>query len=224
MLDLRAKLEFSRQKLREIRGKVDPSRIYVAWTGGKDSTLVLYLWRELLRSASDPGSVHALNVDTGLKFPEIIRFRDEMNLRWEIDLNIARPDYDPASYPVAKDKLKCCTDLKISPLKNALKELGIRCLITGIRADEHLSRGKRAYLETDEIGCFRLNPLLHWTEMDVWSFIWQEGLNYCPLYEQGYRSLGCMPCTHKTDDPGERSGRDNIKEKQMDVLRSLGYF
>ena len=217
-------MELSRQKLREILETVDPDHTYVAWTGGKDSTLVLYLWRELLRSAGYSGRVRALNVDTGFKFPEIIKFRDETALRWEIDLSIARPNHDPASYPVAKDKLQCCTDLKISPLKKTLKELGIRCLITGIRADEHSSRGKRACSELDDTGCLRLNPLLHWAEMDVWSFIWQKGLDYCPLYEQGYRSLGCMPCTNKTDDPGERSGRDNCKEKKMDVLRSLGYF
>ena len=67
--------------------------------------------------------------------------------------------------------------------------------------------------------------------MDVWSRTAEAGLPYCPLYGQGYRSLGCMPCTRLPgegtgagDGQGERAGRDPDKEAQMGLLRDLGYF
>ena len=72
---------------------------------------------------------------------------------------------------------------------------------------------------------FQANPILAWTEMDVWAQTMAAGLPYCELYNQGYRSLGCMPCTAKSR-PGqdERSGRDQDKESRMASLRALGYF
>ena len=77
--------------------------------------------------------------------------------------------------------------------------------------------------------CLEVNPILDWTEMDVWSHIAEAGLPYCSLYGQGYRSLGCMPCTVlPTGGTGagedERAGRDPDKEAQLGLLRDLGYF
>ncbi|MFP4657472.1 MAG: phosphoadenosine phosphosulfate reductase family protein [Desulfonatronovibrionaceae bacterium] len=223
--DLERKLELSRQKLMQVLENNDPDRVYVAWTGGKDSTLALRLWAGVLKARKEKAKVRALNVDTGFKFPEVIEFRDKIASRWDIGLCIARPGFDLSGYPAAEDSLKCCTDLKVAPLNKAVNRLGIQCLITGVRADEHPSRRDRPYFETAKLPCPRVNPILHWTEIDVWTFIWKENLEYCPLYDRGYRSLGCMPCTAESGSgPGERSGRDASKEGILDTLRSLGYF
>ena len=69
-----------------------------------------------------------------------------------------------------------------------------------------------------------VHPLLEFTEVDIWAYIMQEQLPYCTLYAEGYRSLGCVPCTCKTQGGTEREGRAPDKEAHMDTLRSLGYF
>jgi phosphoadenosine phosphosulfate reductase len=205
----------------------------VAYTGGKDSGVVLHQWRTVL-AEQGLGPLRAISVDTGLKFPQVTAFRDKLADDWGVELTLARPAVDLASYPVAQDKLACCRDLKIIPLHSALAGTGTNLLFSGIRRDEHPSRAGRPYLEaraaTDIAPAhWQANPILDWTEMDIWAFITGLGLPYCELYHEGYRSLGCMPCTKPCEgcvlgDDAERAGRDQDKERQLEALTSLGYF
>lgn len=129
---------------------------------------------------------------------------------------------------MARNTLECCRDLKVEPLRRGLRELGVRALLTGLRRDEHPDRAGREVVEARQVPeHVQVNPILEWTEMDVWAFTMEQNLPYCPLYDQGYRSLGCMPCTKPAEsagEGGERSGRDRDKESRMIALRSLGYF
>lgn len=209
-----------------------PQEVAVAWTGGKDSTVVLALWREVLAAVHPQAKAVALNLDTGHKFPEIIQFRDTLSAEWDITLHIAKPLLDAQSlkgYSVAQDKVQCCRDLKILPLEHGIAKHGIKILLTGIRADEHQDRARRGIIEEclapEDSAHLRLHPLFAFSEMDVWSYITMHALPYCSLYTQGYRSLGCVPCTNMAIDGGvERSGRDTEKESAMQSLHNLGYF
>ncbi|MBU4379877.1 MAG: phosphoadenosine phosphosulfate reductase family protein [Proteobacteria bacterium] len=203
----------------------DPARIRVAWTGGKDSTVVLFIWKALLEHHG-LGPVRAINLDTGCKFPEIIAFRDQLAARWGVDLHIARPGVVLDGYPVARDVIACCRDLKIEPLARALRQTGASHLITGIRRDEHPDRAGRLALEPrQDPPHVMVNPILDWTETDIWAFHARYDLPHCPLYDQGYRSLGCRPCTALPGAAeGERGGRDQAKERALHTLTSLGYF
>lgn len=220
------KLDAARAFMRKALEVAGPDVISVAWTGGKDSTLALWLWRSVLAEAMPAARPRAISLDTGYKFPEIIAFRDALAREWDIDLHIARPAVDLDSYPVALDKVTCCRDLKVLPLAAALRETDTRILLTGIRADEHVSRKERPAVEVhDDPPHLRLAPILHCAEMDVWSAIMDYDLPRCVLYDRGYRSLGCMPCTVLPGEGGdERSGRDQDKEGQLSTLHSLGYF
>lgn len=205
-----------------------PDRIAVAWTGGKDSTVVLALWREVLKNMGKEASLvlapQALSIDTGVKFFEVMSFRDRIALQWGVNVKVIRPDVDLAAYPVAEDPVKCCAELKIKPLQKAIEEFEIDLLITGIRRDEHPSRAGRRYMEVrDDPDHTLLNPILEWTEMDIWSFITMHQIPYCELYDQGYRSLGCQPCTAKGGS-SEREGRSVEKERNLEQLTSMGYF
>ncbi|NJB69387.1 phosphoadenosine phosphosulfate reductase [Desulfobaculum xiamenense] len=203
-----------------------PEEIAVAWTGGKDSTVALALWRECLRSYAPGAPLRAVNIDTGCKFPEVIALRDEVARQWDVELVVARPEVELAGYPLAVDKVACCRDLKVRPLQRALAENGVRVLFTGIRADEHASRQERPCVERREHPEHLLaHPVLAFTEMDVWAYIIDKALPYCSLYADGYRSLGCMPCTRRSDaSEPERAGRDQDKEAKLEMLHSLGYF
>ncbi|GAB6059623.1 phosphoadenosine phosphosulfate reductase family protein [Desulfonatronum parangueonense] len=224
---LQDRLKQSRTMLDEVFSQYGPDRTAVAWTGGKDSTVALWLWRGLLQEHGK-FPLRAVNLDTGLKFPQILELRNRMALEWDIALHVQKPNIDLSGYPVAADKLSCCRDLKILPLQQAIQECSILALITGLRRDEHPNRTDRDYLEQrrnpDHV---QVNPILDWTEMDVWACIMEHDLPYCSLYNVGYRSLGCMPCTLAPDQvqgSSERAGRDPQKERQMETLRSLGYF
>jgi phosphoadenosine phosphosulfate reductase len=202
-----------------------PEETAVAFTGGKDSSLVLWLWRECLKR-NGRAPLRAVSVDTGLKFPETLRFRDRLAAQLQAELTVARPDVDLAAYPVARDPVACCRELKIAPLKRVLASAGVRLLLSGVRRDEHESRRDRQAIEPREDPRHVLaNPILDWREMDVWAFTAEAGLPYCPLYGQGYRSLGCRPCTHRPGQADfERAGRNPDKERNLALLHGLGYF
>jgi len=223
-MTLEEKIILSRERLEYIYHNYNLNKVAVAWTGGKDSTIVLYLWRKYILDQGSNFKIKAINLDTKVKFPQILKFINQMTDCWSIDLSVYRPNLEIDSYPVAEDPVQCCYDLKIKPLKRAIQEQNIELLLTGLRKDEHPERGKRTWSEKKEkLNHHQIHPIFHWTEMDIWSFTFNENLPYCPLYDQGYRSLGCQPCTQPAFDL-ERSGRNYIKEDQMQILRSLGYF
>lgn len=232
------KLTRSRALLDGVLRHLAPERAAVAYTGGKDSGVVLALWREALSrclpealaSPDHEPLLQAVSVDTGLKFPQVTAFRDQLCADWGVALTLARPAVDLAAYPVAQDKLGCCRDLKIAPLGQALRKGGWQALLAGLRRDEHPSRAGRQYAElraATEL-CpehWQVNVILDWTEMDIWAFVTGEALPYCGLYHEGYRSLGCMPCTRPAGSgEDERAGRDPDKERQLEILKGLGYF
>lgn len=218
---LSEKIILARTRMAEVLKRFGPGAA-VGWTGGKDSTVVLSLWRELLAARRIAAPVRALNLDTGCKFPEVLAFRDRVAREWDLELHIVRPGVDLSRYPLAVDPVTCCGDLKIRPLNEAIARLSIPALLTGVRADENPDRADRPWLE-DHGDHVRALPILEWMELDIWTFMVRESIPWCALYDQGYRSLGCMPCTARSGH-GERSGRDAAKEERMGQLRSLGYF
>lgn len=266
LASLEYKVNHAKKILTHVAKHFAPHEVAVAWTAGKDSTVLLALWREVLATVHPEAQAVALNLDTGHKFPEILAFRDELASHWNITMHIARPDWGALcaglgiaavdEYPVAQNHVQCCADLKIRPLETAITKLGVKVLLTGIRADEHAERAKRGMLEMchkdlkvskqDSSGQgillqvasepqtehARIHAILAFTEMDVWSYIMSRAIPYCSLYADGYRSLGCMPCTQKLSHmgqgshgtTGERAGRNAEKEASMQSLHELGYF
>jgi phosphoadenosine phosphosulfate reductase len=211
--------------LEQTRKGAGPARVRVAWTGGKDSTALLFVWKLIVENAG-AGPVRAVSLDTGCKFPEVLAFRDRVAVEWDVDLLVARPEVSLSGYPLAEDPLKCCRELKVEPLKQALRATGTTHLLTGIRRDEHPDRAGRLEFEARTAPDHTLvNPLLDWTETDVWAFHARFGLPHCELYDRGYRSLGCRPCTTLPGGQGgERSGRARNKESVLSALTGLGYF
>ena len=101
----------------------------------------------------------------------------------------------------------CCHARKVEPLKRALK--GRSAWITGLRRAQAATRKNLGVAEFDEAnGLQKYNPLIEWSEDDVWDYINEFGVPYNALHDQGYPSIGCAPCT-RAIEPGEdvRAGR-----------------
>lgn len=222
---LERKIERTERHLVAVLEEAAPSRVRVAWTGGKDSTVVLFIWKAVLEHHA-AGPVRAINLDTGCKFPEVLAFRDRMAEEWGVDLHVARPVVPADESPLAEDVVTCCRDRKVEPLKQAVIDTNATHLLTGIRRDEHPDRAGRQPIEERTAPDHRMiNPILEWTETDIWAFHARFNLPHCELYDQGYRSLGCQPCTSSPGvGEGERAGRNQSKESVMKTLSSLGYF
>ncbi len=102
---------------------------------------------------------------------------------------------------------QCCSIRKVQPLTEMLSTLD--GWITGIRRDQTAFRANaQAFEEDHKFGLAKVNPLIRWTEEDVWQYIRDNNVPYNPLHDQGYPSIGCVHCT-KAVKPGEdpRSGR-----------------
>lgn len=102
----------------------------------------------------------------------------------------------------------CCEVRKVRPLLRALD--GLSAWITGLRRAQAASRNAAALIEIDELhnNIVKFNPLIDWSEQQVWDYIAAHALPYNVLHNHGYRSIGCAPCTRPTN-PGEdyRAGR-----------------
>ncbi len=220
---LKSKILFSTEVIKEARNRYG-DKIGIAFTGGKDSTVLLDLVRKAY-NGKIPFKI--ITVDTSCEFPEIVEFMNKLKKDWDFDLKVYFNKEALRTISIAADRQACCNLLKTVPLKDAIKELGLKGLMTGIRKDEQESRANEIYFSKREHPHhYRIHPILHFTENDIWDYIKLYNLPYCSLYEQGYRSIDCMPCTHKAKsmDEAERAGRSQEKEAVMDKLRDLGYF
>lgn len=117
----------------------------------------------------------------------------------------------------------CCAIRKIEPLSRALK--GLAGWVTGMRREQSVTRTDLSVIETDELngGILKINPLLDWSEAQLVSYTEEQRLPKNRLYSQGYRSIGCAPCTRAVK-PGEdaRAGRwwwENAKNKECGLHR-----
>jgi phosphoadenosine phosphosulfate reductase len=107
-----------------------------------------------------------------------------------------------------ENRHECCHIRKVEPLGRALKELG--GWVTGMRREHGVTRGDLKAIEFDGLngGILKINPLLNWSEAEVLAYCKERRLPQNRLVSQGYRSIGCAPCTRAVQ-PGEdaRSGR-----------------
>ncbi len=222
-MDLNKKIEKTYHYFNELLKDKRIDKVYISWTGGKDSTTLLHLWINFLKRSKIDSVPRVLSIDTGFIFKEIKKFMDEFKGMYPMELKIITPQVNLEEYP-KKDVITCCNDLKIKPLKRAISEFNIELLLTGVRRDESVFRKDISFKEQKEDPFYiQGNPIIHWTEMDIWAYHMQENLPYCTLYNQGYRSIDCIPCTKKAQD-GERTGRNQEKEQKLSLLHSLGYF
>lgn len=111
-------------------------------------------------------------------------------------------------YTSVEDRMLCCNVRKVQPLTRHLA--GLDAWITGLRRDQWATRTniRKIEIDHDHGAIVKLNPLAEWTEEEVWDYVRANDVPIHPLYERGYTSIGCAPCT-RAIGPGEetRAGR-----------------
>lgn len=163
----------------------------------------------------DP-SLPVLFLDTGYHFRETYEYRDAIARDWGLNLINLIPEQTVAEqerefgllYQSAPDQ--CCKRRKVEPLFKAVANY--RVWITGLRREQAKTRAalEESALFTLPGGkqVLKLAPLAEWTTRDVWHACMQLAIPLLPLYERGYSSIGCEPCTSLPVDPNDpRSGR-----------------
>lgn len=242
--------------------------IGLLWSMGKDSTTLLWICRKAFFGKTLFPIIH---IDTTFKFKEIYEFRDRYSKEWGLNLIIGKNQkaLEQGVCP-EKNKLECCNALKTEALKSTLKKYNFKALLLAIRRDEHGIRAKERYFSPRDVDFkwdyqdqpielwdlyksrikneehFRIHPMLHWRELDVWKYVLKERIPIVSLYfaknGRRYRSIGCESCCASVDSKAnnikkiirelettriaERSGRAQDKEDTytMQKLRSLGYM
>ncbi len=241
-------------------------RLAMLWSLGKDSNVMIWLARKAFGGHVPFPVCH---VDTGLEFPEVYAFRERYGREWNLDV-VVQPcppieDMDPTLPPAARSASR-----KTAGLKNLIEGRQFDGIIAGIRRDEEGTRAKERVFsprgsdarwdfrnqppefwdqyvtEPIEGGHYRIHPLLHWTEGDIWRYIQREAIPFNTLYlakdGKRFRSLGesdiTFPVASSADTlekiiaelevtrVPERAGRamDHETEDAFERLRVDGYM
>lgn len=158
-------------------------------------------------------------LDTGLLFPETIALKKRLEEFFEMKIEGVLPDLTVEQQEAAlgpelwkKNPDLCCGMRKVVPLQGKLAELD--CWITGLRREQSDTRADIQFIEVytfdESTGreIVKLNPMAAWSRQAVWDYLHAHKIPYNPLHDQGYRSIGCQPCTNKVgDSQNERAGR-----------------
>lgn len=175
-------------------------KLVVANSLGKDSCVV---WDLAKRVSPD---IKGFVVTTRFKPKETKDFMRKTVARYP-ELKIYNNDQSIPDNLYETDPDRCCDLLKVQPTREALEDLDAGCWVTGLRCTEGRTRTDYKEIEERDKGLLKLNPILPWHEREVWQYLAIYDVPVNPLYAEGYRSLGCEPCTNIVTGGNERAGR-----------------
>ena len=175
-------------------------KMVVANSLGKDSVVVWHLAKRV--STNIPGFI----ITTRYKPAETVNFMHQQVGQYP-ELKVFKNDSQQPEALYASDPDLCCYNLKVLPTRQAVEDMDVECWVTGLRCTEGRTRTDFQEIEERDEGLLKLNPILIWHEREVWQYIALHQVAVNPLYTQGYRSLGCAPCTRISSGPDERAGR-----------------
>lgn len=195
--------------------RFEQSRIAFSFSGAEDVVLID------MASKLVGSSFRVFTLDTGRLHAETYEFIDKVRDHYNIQIEVLSPDHwdveelvrEKGLFSFYKDgHTQCCGIRKIASLERKLGELD--AWITGQRRDQGTTRANVPQEQVDmafstsrhEI--VKFNPLASWVSQDVWSYIHEHQVPYNVLHDQGYKSIGCAPCTRPiADGEPERAGR-----------------
>lgn len=168
--------------------------------------------------ATEKFPVTIFTLDTGRLYPESYSLLERTREKYGINISVYFPNASEVEAMVNKkgvnlfyesvdNRKLCCRIRKIKPLKRALA--GKECWITGLRSEQSEYRSDMQLFEWDkDFRILKVNPLINFTEEDVWKFIRENHVPYNKLHDKNFKSIGCAPCTRAVADGEDaRAGR-----------------
>ncbi len=218
--DVQAVLDYF---LNHFSGKIG----FASSMGAEDQVLT-----DLIQKTNSQTKVFTL--DTGRLPDETYDLIDQTRNRYpDLRLQVYFPRPDNVEMMVAEkgvnlfyesiaDRKLCCFYRKVEPLRRALQ--GLDGWITGLRREQSVTRQQLKLVEFDEDNALlKINPLIHWTEDEVWKYLRQNRVPYNRLHDSNYSSIGCAPCTRAVPQGGAlRDGRwwwENPEHKECGLHR-----
>ena len=153
----------------------------------------------------DRHNIEVFTLDTGRMHGDTLALVDAIRTTYGYAVNVYRPLPEAvtqyitvhgrdAFYESVDLRKGCCDIRKVEPLKRALA--GKQAWLTGLRREQSVTRADVAVQSFDAVyGIEKFNPLADWSEEDVWAYLRAFDVPYNALYDQGYRSIGCAPCS-----------------------------
>jgi len=187
-------------------------KITFATSLGAEDQVITYMLANIDKTAN------IITLDTGRVFPESYDLLHRTINRYGVAIKSYYPDTAQVEemvntkginlfYESIENRKLCCQVRKIVPLRRALN--GMDAWITGLRREQSVTRTDMKIVEWDAAnGLIKVNPLLEWSEQQVWDYIKKHDIPYNKLHDQGFPSIGCQPCT-RAIEKGEdlRAGR-----------------
>ena len=227
---MKQKIENSKKVIKGAIEKFGTENVAVAFTGGKDSTLLLWIVKQVCDEENVP-LPKCLFINEGHVFEEIHEFNDELIKKWNLDFIEAKNEdvlkqvekvgdivkveelnernkkelkaieFEGDEFPFEPESYVGNHLMKTAALNMAIEKYDFKAVISGIRWDEQEARAKETYISIRKTpDHVRVHPILHFKEKDVWSATHDNNIPFNKLYAQGYRSLGAKGTTTKTTD------------------------
>ncbi|MDX8402949.1 MAG: phosphoadenylyl-sulfate reductase [Mariprofundaceae bacterium] len=205
------KLNQTADLLKQAEGEYVPNLVFACSFGAED----MVLFDLIARHAP---SIRIITLDTGRLPQETYDVMDVCREKYGLKIEVQFPAAADVEkmvrekgmnlfYQSIENRKLCCEIRKIRPLKRALE--GAKAWVTGLRREQAASRTDMQPIEDDAaFGIKKFNPLIEWSEKDIWDYIHANDVPYNKLHDQFYPSIGCAPCTRAVtagEDP--RSGR-----------------
>lgn len=176
-------------------------RVFATTAFGSNGTVLLHFLRRL-------PEVPVYFLDTGHHFPEVLALKDRYK-GMGFKIVEVLPAVGAEGVGLHRESCDLCCDLnKVEPMRRLMEEKAGHAWITGLSRDQGSTRRDLVFAQRLEGGMLKVNPLMTWSERDIWGFIRLHDLPYNMLYDRGYRSIGCAPCTTPTAEGEDaRAGR-----------------
>ncbi len=168
--------------------------------------------------AKEASGIRVFTLDTGRLHDETYEVMERVRVKYGVVIQSYFPDREAVERlerekgfysfrESIENRKECCGIRKMEPLRRALS--GMKAWMTGLRSEQAVTRSEMAVVEWDGgNGLAKVNPLIDWSEEQVWEYVRANDVPYNALHDRGFPSIGCAPCTRAVK-PGEdvRAGR-----------------